>query len=210
VAPVSGASGLRTSSTARRRQVDPGRYGAEQSPRIPANGIAIGRAPRNNRRGVETTVAAVADPYSPKEKIAVAVNRRVDILEYEYSHGRLTEAAYRTGRIVQATFERATGRSQSSWSMGDRVDAFSAKEMQILTSLEKAEAVNALFLKLVKAVGQIGARFLRAVLAEGKTYDQLAQARGRSGERGRAAAADHFRTLLEDLAQFWAAEGIRT
>lgn len=199
--PVS-VSAVRSTDRRRRKSAD-GRYQAGQSARIPANGLAISRSARN----VPTTTGKVADPYSPKEQIAVSINRRVDILEWEYSHGRLTEAAYRNGRIIQYAFERASGRSQSSWSMGDRVDAFSAKELQILTALEKAEELTALMVRIVKSVGQIGARMLRSVLAEGRTYEQLAADRGRTGERGRTAAADQFRTLLEDLSEDWAAKG---
>jgi hypothetical protein len=209
-APHLGGVSSRSSSTSskRLRKTDPGRYQAQQSARVPANGF--GTSATRSRANVDTTVAVVPDPFSAKDRIAVTVNRRVDLLEYEYSNRRLTEAAYRTGRIVQATFERATGRSQSSWSLGDRVDAWSAKEMQMISSLQRAEAVQTMMARIVRSVGQIGARFLRAILSEGKTYEQLAEARGRTSERGRTAAAERFRTLLEDLAEDWAATGLAT
>jgi hypothetical protein len=193
-------SAVRPKASDRRRRSD-GRFKPNQNARTPAGGFATTPAPRHN---VETTVGVVANPYDAEEKIAVSVNRRVDILEWEYSHGRLSEAAYRNGRIIQAIFERATGRSQSSWSMGDRVDAYSAKEMQIITAIQKAETVTAYMAKIVKAIGQIGARFLRDVLAEGKTYSQMAAARGQSDT---SFTAKRFRCYLEDLAQEWAATG---
>jgi hypothetical protein len=167
---------------------------------MPAGQLATSPEPKK----VTTTVGVVANPLDPREKIAVAVNRKIDILEWEYSHGRLSEAAYRNGRIIQSIFERATGRSQSSWSLGDRVDAYSAKEMQIITSLEKAETVNAYMVRIVKAIGQVGARFLRDVLAESKTYAQLAAARGHTDT---TFVAKRFRNYLEDLSEEWAASG---
>jgi hypothetical protein len=193
-------SSRRTRPASDRRQAAPGRYKELQNARVPANGFASSRSATN----VPTTVGVVQDPYSPKEKIAVSVNRRVDLLEWEYSHGRLSEAAYRTGRIVQAIFERATGRSQSSWSAGDRVDAFCAKELQILTALEKAEAIRHHMARIVTAIGQVGARFLRDILGENKTYSEMAAARGQTDT---SFTAKRFRNLLEDLAEEWAAVG---
>lgn len=199
-----GISAVRPKSS--RRKVADGRYRASQSVRLPANGLATARAPRQNRN-VSTTIGAVPDPYADKEAIAVTVNRRVDLLEWEYSHGHLSEAAYRTGRIVQAVFERASGRSQSSWSLGDRVDAGMAKELQLLTALEKAETITAMMARIVKAIGQIGARFLRELLGEGRTYAQVAAMRGQSGDKAVTFVAKRFRNLLEDLSVEWAAKG---
>jgi hypothetical protein len=180
-----------------------GRFQAQQNARTPANGFAVSRSAHN----VPTTIGVVPDPYDNSEKLAVSINRKVDVLEWEYSHGRLSEAAYRTGRIVQATFERATGRSQSSWSLGDRVDAFQAKELQLITALQKAEAVTEMMARIVKSIGTVGARALRSVLADGQTYAQVAAARGQSGEAAVTFAAKRFRLLLEELAEDWAASG---
>lgn len=171
---------------------------------IPANGLAQARS-----RQQDVTVGAVQDPYDRQTKLAVSINRRIDLLEYEYSHRRLSHAAYTVGRELQSVFERASGRSASNWSQGDRVDAFSSKELQIISGLEKAGAVQAYMDRVICSVGQIGARFLRNVLSEGKTYTELAAMRGQSGEAGKAAAASRFRHLLEDLAEDWAAKGAR-
>lgn len=183
-----------------------GRYDADAGKAIvPANGLASSRS-----RNVPTTVAAVPDPFDPRGRIAVSVNRKVDALEWEHSHGRLSQAAYLTGRQVQAVLERAyCGRSASNWMGGDRVDAYAVKEMQIITGLEKAETVKAYMEMITRSVGQIGARFLKAVLLEGLSYADLAKARGRDNEAGRSAAASQFRNLLEDLSVDWSAVGAR-
>jgi hypothetical protein len=209
IAPAAAAlPAVRSPSTTRRtkaRKTEGGRYRKAGSARLPANGLAISRSAVN----VPTTVGAVQDPYSPKEKVAVSINRRVDLLEWEYSHGRLSEAAYLIGRELQGAFERGTGRSASNWSQGDRVDAYSSKEMQIITGLQTASAIQTYMARVVRSIGQIGARFLRSVLCEGKTYAELAAMRGQSNEAGRSAAASRFRHLLEDLAEDWAATGAR-
>jgi hypothetical protein len=187
------------------KQRPDGRYRNDGGARLPANGLASSKSARN----VPTTVASVPDPYAPKERIAVSVNRKTDILEWEHSHGHLSEAAYRTGRQVQAVFERASVRSSSNWMGGDRVDMHTSKELQIIHGLAKAEQIQEYMDALVKAIGMVGARFLRSVLCEGKTFAQLAADRGRSNEAGRSAAAAQFRHLLEDLANEWAARGQR-
>jgi hypothetical protein len=184
-----------------------GRYEGAGDARMPANPLPVSRATDNK---VDLTVAGVQDPIDLKTKLAVAVNRRIDLLEYEYSHRRISEAAYLTGRQVQAVLERAySGRSSSNWSQGDRVDAFVSKELQIISGLEKAEAVQAMMGRIVVSIGQIGARFLKAILLDGQNYAQLAAMRGQSNEPGKAAAASRFRHLLEDLAEDWAATGAR-
>ena len=155
-----------------------------------------------------TTAGVVVDPYNHRHAIAVSINRKVDHLEWEYSHGRISEAAYRVGRDVQALFERAGARSgSSSWTSGDRVDGTVAKELQIIRGLDAARAAHAEMERLTRVIGIVGARFLRACLIEGRSWAELAAMRGRSGEAGRGAAASRFRDLLEDLAEAFEAQG---
>src|SRR5215213_10659340 len=61
---------------------------------------------------VRTAVAAVPNPFDPRERISITTNTRVDVLEaerfaYVTSRGKtgITEAAYLTGRNIQAAFE---------------------------------------------------------------------------------------------------------
>ena len=80
-----------------------GRYDITRKDRL----VPGGRAQINARvRTVQPVEAAVDDPYGGKDRILVTVNRRTDILEMERSHGRISEAAYRTGEVVQALFQR--------------------------------------------------------------------------------------------------------
>jgi hypothetical protein len=79
--------------------------------------------------------------------------------------------------------------------------------MQIIAGLEKAEAVKAYMEMITRSIGQIGARFLKAVLLDGLSFEDLAKARGRDTVKGRSAAASQFRNLLQDLAEDWAAQG---
>lgn len=149
-----------------------------------------------------------SDPLSPPPKIPAQVNRRVDILEQELGNRRIDEAQYRTGRIVQAVFERAQGRvGGGGWNAGDKVDAALAHELAVIHSIETAEKVEALMARIDRAIGTVGSRFLRRILVDRVSLEQYALERGKSGERGKAQVAAHFRFLLEDLAEAWAARG---
>src|SRR3954470_327954 len=105
------------------------------------------------------------NPLGPPPRIAVRVNRRVDLLEEELGNGRIKEPLYRAGRLAQAVFERAQGRSGgSSWSQGDRVDQALAHELAIIQNLETAEAARAMVGRIERAIGVVPARFLRRML----------------------------------------------
>jgi len=174
---------------------------------------AGGRTSPTRSVGVTTGIVAVPDPnpdpYGPKdERVIATVNRRVDILELERSAGRLSDAAYAVGRIVQAIFERARGfRSSRGWRERDRVDAAWVQEVAIVYALDDARKVQAYKERIRTAVGMIDARLLEQVLGDGLTYPECAAARGRAGERGIAYYAARFRDALEALADAWAAKG---
>jgi hypothetical protein len=188
----------------RRMKTGPvGRYDGGYDARVPPGGLGC-PVPSPN---VQIAVATVPDPYEPAKRIRVAVNRRVDILELERSHGRIGEAAYRVGRVLQAAFERAGGVSAPGWNAGDRVDTTLAPDAGMIRTMDKARHMAALMREVEAAVGSVGARFLRAVLVERQPFAALAARRGRGGERGAAAVAQRFRDLLEDLAEHMAARG---
>src|SRR3954465_14923153 len=76
----------------------------------PANGRAV--PPRS--RNAFTALVAVEDPHADpqsgrKGRLIAPVNRRVDILELERSHGRISDEAYCAGRLAQAIWEKARG-----------------------------------------------------------------------------------------------------
>ncbi|GLS44386.1 hypothetical protein [Methylobacterium brachythecii] len=173
------------------------------------HGAGVGKPVR--RQAVQTSVCAVSDPFDPARRLQVSVNRNVDILEVERSHGRIQVSEYETGRQVQAILERASGArlGSSGWDISGSRDQTIAHELAVIYAIEDARLVAKLKDKIVRAVGTPGARFLAEVLVGGKTFAQYAAARGRSGERGTAGVANHFRILMEYLDEAFAAEGVK-
>jgi hypothetical protein len=148
--------------------------------------------------------AAVQDPGEPKRRVQVKVNRHDDVLERELSHGRISEAAYRVGRVVQAVFERAGGVGASPmWLQGDRVDTALAHELAIVCKIEDARKVEAYMAAVEKAIGEMGAKFLRRILGENQTFSEVA---GKlASEKRIAFVGERFRVYLEELAESWSA-----
>ncbi len=181
-----------------------GRYDLTAA-REPANGVA--RPPRS--RNVATAIVAVPDPYAARERLLATVNRRVDVLEDERSRGRISEAAYQIGRILQAVFERGQGPrgARMQWSEGDRVDAAWAHELAVVLALDDAHKIKAYLDRLAHTVGMLDARLLRHVLGDRLSFAECAAARGRAGERGTRYYAARFRDALEFVAERWAARG---
>jgi len=179
------------------------RYDGGYDARIPANGLAR-PVPSMN---VRTAVAAVPDPLEPNRRLKATVNRRVDILEQERSHRRITEAAYLTGRVAQAIFERASGARSPSFNPGDRVDTTLARELSTIMAIEDARAIAAYEKWIVSVLGRLDTRILIFILKDRKSFAQLADLRGRNGRQGTAYYADRFRDALEMLAHALAARG---
>lgn len=152
---------------------------------------------------------AVPDPYDPQAPRTIATaNRRVDILEFERSARRISDAAYAVGRIVQAVFERARGlRPAGGWHVGDRVDVSWAHEAAIVYALEDARKLHIYKERIRAALGMIDARLLERVLGDRLSYSECAALQGKSGERGTSYVATRFRDALEALADAWAAKG---
>lgn len=148
------------------------------------------------------------DPDAPLATAPATINRRVDLLQQELSNKRIDDAQFRTGRIVQAVFEKAQGRvGGGGWDMGGSSDAWAAHELAVIRGLETAEQVRAIEAKIVRAVGVVGARMLRRLLVDGVSLSDYAAERGKGSEHGRKMVAAQFRFLLEDVAEAWAARG---
>ncbi len=158
---------------------------------------------------IEIGTKSVPAPYQPGSYETVAYNRRADILEEERSNKRISVSQYETGRIVQAIFERASGAKLGSggWSQGGSRDQTIAHELAIIYAIEDAETVKRYVDRVERAIGAVGARMLRQILCERMSLRQYAEHRGKSGERGLAQVAAHFRLLLEGLDEAWAARG---
>jgi hypothetical protein len=185
----------------RRRTSD--RYNLTDASEPPAG---RGRVPRS--RNAFTAVVAVEDPIADcngrRGRLLATVNRRVDVLEYERSHDRITDRAYTVGRIVQAVFERARGPGAGSqWREGDRVDAVVAQELAIIRAIQGARLVQVYLKRIREAIGRIDANLLKQILGDHKSYGEVAALRGRANRAGTAYFADRFRDALEDLGETW-------
>lgn len=211
----------------------PVRYALARTPRGPRKTFGRydftgAREPRGGRGKparsvhVRTATVAVDDPgellrsesgrlvlrQEPSGRLLVNVNRRVDLLEHERAHGRISDAAYGIGRLVQAVFERYRGPGcGSQWREGDHVDADLAHELAIIYGLENAEAVRKLVAKIRREIGRIDANIVQRLLAQRQSFAQVGQLIGRGGERGSAYIAQRFRDALEALSETFAARG---
>jgi len=170
---------------------------------VPGGGIARARP----SLGVRTAVGVVPNPLAPGSTIQVAINRRVDLLEQERSHRRISESAYLTGRQLQAVFERGVGAGLGEWNLDGGSGARANTDMQAVHGLMDAHATIHWQKRLHAAVGAIGAEFLRTSLAENLSFPELAERYGQSGERGVAVIAGQWRWMMEQLATAWAARG---
>ena len=157
---------------------------------------------------VRTAVAAVPNPFDPRERIAVTTNARVDILEaerlaYVTSRGKtgISEAAYLTGRNIQAAFE-LSGKSSSNWCDGQgRGDPTTARELQLVHGLERAERAIQLEKDIRRIVGESGGAMVRLILGDRMSYGEVAHREGRSADYGKRQVGARFRWLLESIAE---------
>jgi hypothetical protein len=201
---------MRTETAARKPL---GRYDLTGS-HDPANGRA--ELPRS--LNARTVVGAVVDPWgNGRDRHLVTVNRRVDILEDEHAHGRISQAAYLVGREIQREFERYRGPTGGGqWCMGDRIDAARRAHEAVLSTIDVARRVLRLMHKLRRILGVVDAPIVQKILGEGKTYTEIAFMRIPAVSRampcdvGRyevAYIAQRFRDALETLANEFAAKG---
>lgn len=165
----------------------------------------VGSPPRS--RNAATVLVAIEDPIADphtgrKGRLLATVNRKVDILELERSHGRISDEAYCAGRIAQAIWEkatRATGGGQ--WMQGSRVDAELAKEIAIIRNIDNARTIEGHMAAMRALLGGYDADVVHDVLRDGMTYVEAALARGRAGRIGTAYIAQRFRDALEVLGE---------
>jgi hypothetical protein len=177
--------------------------------REPANGL--GRpAPSVN---IRTSVVAIHDPMQSSvgngnERLLARVNRNVDILETERSHGHISEAEYRVGRELMRIFEFSSRPpSASNWRQSGRVDISVSQSNAVERHLEAAEKIKAQRERVVKAIGEAGYKFLERILRDGMTYAQVAAATRGDSDHKRRFIAQRFRMCLSDLVEASAARG---
>jgi hypothetical protein len=194
------------------------RYTNRRNAALPATGVA--QAPPSQQ--VRTKLASVDDPFPARngDKLIATVNIRTDLLEQERANKRITPAAYLTGRILQAVFEKQGQVGSSNWRGGDRVDAAVAHEKQIMAMLRNARLIDALMQRMIAKIGSHGTDFIRKLLTGERTFqsyaahEQQLQARRlglrtptKVGDRAITHVATRFRDLLEILADELAATG---
>ncbi|WP_158811205.1 hypothetical protein [Beijerinckia sp. L45] len=157
-------------------------------------------------------LAAVVDPMgNGTERLYASVNSRVDILEWERSHGHIGENAYRTGRLVQAIFERLGNISGTNWCGASRMDPSLARELNVIRSIDSAAKIQELMEKIRGRIGMIDTRLMRRVLGERLSYAECSALQGKGGgDRGTTYIAKRFREALEDLAESWIGKGKAT
>lgn len=155
-----------------------------------------------------TRVAAVPDPYDPGRRLLATVNVRSDLLELEYSHGRISEAALAAGREIQKKLEHI-GRvgAGNQWRQGDRVDQYQRHEEVIVDALTAARAAEAHFSWMRRHLCEFDCRILRNMLGDNMNYASVATLHGKKGDRGIRYVAERFRDALECLAGASAAKG---
>jgi hypothetical protein len=169
-------------------------------------GEALGEPTGTRQR--HTRVAAVADPFDPARRLLATVNIRTDLLELEYAHGRITQAAHHVGRELQSKFERATQTGAGNqWNSGDRVDVYQQHEKHIVSKLEIAREIEAYLGWMRRALGEFDCRIIRSILGDCMSYGVAAVHYGKMGERGARYIAARFRDALEALANEQAAKG---
>lgn len=152
----------------------------------------------------------VDDPFAPGERVVTGFNRRVDILENELAHGRLTPQDHALGRLMQAVLERASGRVGSGgFTGGDKVDAFVAHELAIILATDDARACTRYLQRVELALGGFDTMLIRKVLGERMGFADLAAHLSKPGRDGTRYYGERFRDALKLLVEKWAARGKR-
>ncbi len=144
--------------------------------RMPPGGMKRMLVPRN--------ASSAADAGEGGMDASPTVGRRVDALEMERSHKRISEPAYRAGQAVQATFGRLSG------CKGD----------------VGAKTVQQMVAAIQDRIGMVDMRLLQRILIDRLSFTECAALQGKSGDRGQNYVAHRFRDALEDLAGAWTNE----
>jgi hypothetical protein len=154
----------------------------------------------------------------------VAINTRTDILEYEHGRGRLTPAAYATGRYIDAVLEAANGR-RSGREFGERCrEQLSPLSLQhaMAARIDAGRAAGFLKQAMTQEIGPETARIVVLIIGESLSFREIARMDGRSEGKNREATPTGkgrdceraarrvgglFRAGLEDLALAWEKKG---
>jgi hypothetical protein len=173
---------------------------------------------------IEVVHADVDDPEDPRRRRRVAINARINILEYEARRKRITAEAFDAGRYIDAVLERASGR-RTGREFGQRNPAaFSSFSLQhaLAVRLDAARTAQTLKDAITREVGASAARVVTLVIGEGLSFREIARrdafaagknrearptGKGRDCERAAGKVAQIFRDTLETLARAWEKNG---
>ncbi len=194
------------------------------------HGVGGPDLPRQGQRAggkIEIAHGGVIDPYAsdarPRRQ-RVALNARIDTLEYEARRGRLTQGAYEAGRYIDALLERASGRRTGrDFAQANRA-AISSFTLQhaLAARMDAAREAQRLKDAMAHDVGASAARVVTKVIGEslsfrqiarldamgnGKNVEAVATKKGRDCERAARKVAQCFRDTLEQLAVVWERRG---
>jgi hypothetical protein len=138
-------------------------------------------------------------PAKPHDRVLATVNKRVDVLEHERSHGWITEQAAETGREFQRLHELVDSVPSSNWEGRSHVDAAAAHEEAIARRHVAVHTIQRYRRQAIKRIGLFGWWFLRRAIVEGVSFQRLGADNGYPNEKGREWAARTFRRLLEEM-----------
>jgi hypothetical protein len=202
-------------------------------------GAAGPELPREGARAggkIEIAHGQEIDPYFANEprsagraagprRQRVAINARIDILEYEHRRGRLSAAAYATGRYIDAVLEAASGR-RSGMEFGERNRAaLSTLSLQhaMAARIDAARAAGLLKQAMVQEIGEERARIVVKAIGESLSFRAIARldamgrgknrearpvaGKGRDCERAARRVGGLLREALEELALIWEKRG---
>lgn len=153
-----------------------------------------------NRKGAVAATGQVSMVPACAARRANRPQCRIDVLEKERANGRISAGAFRTGRHIQAVFERSTLSVRSPWPGHERA-GFSSAEDRALRKIEDAAQLKAVREQIAVALGVIDTKLVEQVLLEGLGFANVAALQGRSGEREIAYIAQRFRDALELLSR---------
>lgn len=140
-------------------------------------------------------------PYNANERIAVTVNRHVDVLARERSAGRLTEAEFLVGRLCQEAWEKQSGArmGRRGFDPSGSRDQTVAHELSIIYALDDAAKVAAFNDRIAAAIGWTGIAVLKRFLVEGHSFSTYAGIGASEAQISKV--GDRFRDRLKDLTE---------
>lgn len=182
------------------RKVQPRAPSATNVP-FPISPIRHRKAQTARRSAVEPMHRAIPVPVQPGAREDAGRSR--DVLLDEHSKGRITEAQFLIGRMIQTAFERGSsaGLGSVDWSRVGAIGSNTAHELAMILRVEDADRLRKFSVRMEREIGRAGVRFLQAILVGDHSFTSYAASEGRSGNSGMLCIGDRFRWLLGQLVE---------